>query len=58
MLYSIFVSLKSLNSVLVNDSPLSVTILNGSPRVENDSAKHYVKVDVLILFIGLISSHL
>ena len=51
-------SLKRLNSLLANDGPLSVTIRNGSPCIENDCLKHCVKVAVLILFIGIISSHL
>ena len=53
-----FFSLKSLNSLLVNDGPLSVTIMNGSGCVENGCLKHCVKVAILILFIGIISNHL
>ena len=53
-----FFSLKSLNLLLANDGPLSVTIMNGSRCVENGCLKHCVKVAILILFIGIISNHL
>ena len=47
-----FFSLKSLNSLLVNDGPLPVTIMNGSPCVGNDCLKHCVKIAVFILSLA------
>ena len=56
MLYSIFFT-KFFKSTAKKDGPLSLMIISGNPRIQNDASKQSIKVFDFISFILKTSNH-